>query len=126
MHMLRIQNGTIFGAPLQFVSDSYMGRNEQGISLALGIYFGLVVLAVMLSVTGAVTLQDQGYVLYSIPPVLMALTQGTINGPRGAAPVGRLALVEQHGAAGDAAVSPSRRCSCSSPRSCRLRNARAV
>jgi two-component system, sensor histidine kinase LadS len=83
MHLLRIQNGTIFGAPLQFVSDSYMGRNEQGISLALGIYFGLVVLAVMLSVTGAVTLQDQGYVLYSISAVLMALTQATITGLAG-------------------------------------------
>jgi two-component system, sensor histidine kinase LadS len=83
MHMLRIQNGTIFGAPLQFVSDSYMGRNEQGISLALGIYFGLVVLAVMLSVTGAVTLQDQGYILYSISAVLMALTQATITGLAG-------------------------------------------
>jgi two-component system, sensor histidine kinase LadS len=83
VHLLRIQNGTIFGAPLQFVSDSYMGRNEQGISLALGIYFGLVVLAVMLSVTGAVTLQDQGYVLYSISAVLMALTQATITGLAG-------------------------------------------
>jgi two-component system, sensor histidine kinase LadS len=83
VHLLRIQNGTIFGAPLQFVSDSYMGRNEQGISLALGIYFGLVVLAVMLSVTGAVTLQDHGYVLYSISAVLMALTQATITGLAG-------------------------------------------
>jgi two-component system, sensor histidine kinase LadS len=83
VHLLRIQNGTIFGAPMQFVSDSYMGRNEQGISLALGIYFGLVVLAVMLSVTGAVTLQDHGYVLYSISAVLMALTQATITGLAG-------------------------------------------
>jgi two-component system, sensor histidine kinase LadS len=83
VHLLRIENGTIFGAPLQFVSDSYVGRTEQGISLALGVYFGLVVLAVMLSVTGAVTLQDQGYVLYSISAVLMALTQATITGLAG-------------------------------------------
>jgi len=83
VHLLRIQNGTIFGAALQFVSDSYMGRTEQGISLALGVYFGLVVLAVMLSVTGAVTLQDQGYILYSISAVLMALTQATITGLAG-------------------------------------------
>jgi GGDEF domain-containing protein len=83
LHLLRIQNGTIFGAPLQFVSDSYMGRNEQGISLMLGIYFGLVVLAVMLAVTGAITLQDQGYTLYAISAVLMALTQATITGLAG-------------------------------------------
>jgi two-component system, sensor histidine kinase LadS len=38
---------------------------------------------VMLSVTGAVTLQDQGYVLYSISAVLMALTQATITGLAG-------------------------------------------
>ena len=83
VHLLRIQNGTIFGAPLQFVSDSYMGRNEQGISLMLGIYFGLVVLAVMLAVTGAVTLEDPGYTLYAISAVLMALTQATITGLAG-------------------------------------------
>ena len=83
VHLLRIQNGTIFGAPLQFVSDTYMGRTEQGISLMLGIYFGLVVLAVMLAVTGAVTLQDKGYWLYAISAVLMALTQATITGLAG-------------------------------------------
>jgi GGDEF domain-containing protein len=82
-HLLRIQNGTIFGAPMGFVSDTYMGRTEQGISLMLGIYFGLVVLAVMLSIAGAVTLQDQGYWLYAISAVLMALTQATITGLAG-------------------------------------------
>ncbi|MBC5786056.1 diguanylate cyclase [Ramlibacter sp. USB13] len=83
VHLLRIQNGTIFGAPLQLVSDSYMGRTEQGISLMLGIYFGLVVLAVMLAVTGAVTLEDSGYWLYAISALLMALTQATITGLAG-------------------------------------------
>jgi GGDEF domain-containing protein len=83
VHYLRIQNGTIFGAPMQFVSDSYLARNEQGISLALGVYFGLVVLAVMLSLAGAITLQERGYVLYAISAVLMALTQATITGLAG-------------------------------------------
>ena len=83
VHLLRIQNGTIFGAPMQFVSDTYMGRTEQGISLMLGIYFGLVLLAVMLAVTGAITLQDPGYWLYAISAVLMALTQATITGLAG-------------------------------------------
>jgi GGDEF domain-containing protein len=83
VHLLRIQNGTIFGAPMQFVSDSYLGRNEQGISLALGIYFGLVVLAVMLSAAGAISLQERGYMLYAVSAVLMALTQATITGLAG-------------------------------------------
>jgi GGDEF domain-containing protein len=83
VHLLRIQNGTIFGAPMQFVSDSYHGRKEQGISLALGIYFGLVVLAVMLSAAGAISLQERGYMLYAVSAVLMALTQATITGLAG-------------------------------------------
>jgi two-component system, sensor histidine kinase LadS len=80
---LRIQNGTIFGAPLQFVSDSYLMRTEQGVSLALGIYFGLVVLAVMLSLAAAFTVKEQIYTLYAISAVLMALTQATITGLAG-------------------------------------------
>ena len=83
VHLLRIQNGTIFGAPLQFVSDSQLGRTEQSISLMLGIYFGLVVLAVMLATAGAITLRDPGYTLYTISAILMALTQATITGLAG-------------------------------------------
>jgi len=83
VHYVRVQNGTIFGAPMQFVSDNYIMRQEQGISLALGIYFGLVVLAVMLSVAGAVTLKDHIYTLYAVSAVLMALTQATITGLAG-------------------------------------------
>jgi two-component system, sensor histidine kinase LadS len=80
---LRIQNGTIFGAPLDFVSESYLMRTEQGVSLALGIYFGLVVLAVMLSVAAAFTVKEQIYNLYAVSAVLMALTQATITGLAG-------------------------------------------
>ncbi|HEX7892116.1 MAG TPA: 7TM diverse intracellular signaling domain-containing protein [Ramlibacter sp.] len=83
VHYLRIQNGTIFGAPLQFVSDSYLARHEQGISLALGIYFGLVVLTVMLSAAGAITLKDQGYTLYALSCIFVALTQATMTGLAG-------------------------------------------
>jgi len=83
VHYVRVQNGTIFGAPMQFVSDNYIMRTEQGISLALGIYFGLVVLAVMLSVAGAITLKDHIYTLYAVSAVLMAVTQATITGLAG-------------------------------------------
>lgn len=83
VHYLRVQNGTIFGAPLQFVSDSYLARHEQGISLALGIYFGLVVLTVMLSAAGAITLKDSGYTLYALSCIFVALTQATMTGLAG-------------------------------------------
>ena len=83
VHYLRVRNGTIFGAPLQFVGDDHIMRSEQGISLALGIYFGLVALAVMLSLAGALTLKDPVYTLYAVSAVLMALTQATITGVAG-------------------------------------------
>lgn len=83
VHYLRIQNGTIFGAPMQFVSDNYLMRNEQGISVALGVYFGLVVLAVMLSLAAAATIKEQIYTVYAVSAVLMALTQATITGLAG-------------------------------------------
>jgi two-component system, sensor histidine kinase LadS len=41
------------------------------------------VLAVMLATAGAITLRDQGYTLYSISAILMALTQATITGLAG-------------------------------------------
>jgi GGDEF domain-containing protein len=83
VHYLRVQNGTIFGAPLQFVNDGYLARHEQGVSLALGIYFGLVVLTVMLSAAGAITLKDHGYTLYAFSCIFVALTQATMTGLAG-------------------------------------------
>jgi GGDEF domain-containing protein len=83
VHYLRVQNGTIFGAPLQFVNDSYLARNEQAVALALGIYFGLVVLAVTLSLIGAVTLKDRGYTIYAASALFIALTQATMTGLAG-------------------------------------------
>jgi GGDEF domain-containing protein len=83
VHLLRIENGTHFGAPLQFVSDSTLGRGEQGVSLMLGTYFGLVLLAVVLAITGALTLKDHGYTLYAVSAVLMALMQASLTGLAG-------------------------------------------
>lgn len=83
VHYLRVRHGTIFGAPMQFVSDNYIMRNEQGISLALGVYFGLVLLAVLLAWAGAFTLKDHVYHLYAISALLMALTQASITGLAG-------------------------------------------
>jgi GGDEF domain-containing protein len=83
VHYLRVRNGTTFGAPMQFVSDNYLMQTEQGISLALGVYFGLVALAVTLAVTGGITLKDPVYHLYAFSAVLMALTQATMTGLAG-------------------------------------------
>jgi two-component system, sensor histidine kinase LadS len=83
VHYLRIQNGTIFGAPLEFVSENYLGYTEQSVALGLGVYLGLVVLAVILAGIGGVSLQDQGYWLFAVSAVMMWLCQATLTGLAG-------------------------------------------
>jgi two-component system, sensor histidine kinase LadS len=56
VHYLRIQNGTIFGAPLRFVSENYLGHTQQSVALGLGAYLGVVLLAVVLAGIGGVGL----------------------------------------------------------------------
>jgi GGDEF domain-containing protein len=83
VHWLRIQNGTIFGAPLQFTNERYLGLTQQSIALGLGVYLGLVVLAVILAGIGGVSLGDKGYWLYALSAVMMWLTQATLTGLAG-------------------------------------------
>ncbi|MDP3355822.1 MAG: 7TM diverse intracellular signaling domain-containing protein [Polaromonas sp.] len=82
-YMVRVDNPYSFGAPLRFVSESYLSRNEQRTSLILGIYFGLAGLAVTLAALSAVSLRDSAYGLYAVSVALMALTQAAITGIAG-------------------------------------------
>ncbi|MDP2819395.1 MAG: 7TM diverse intracellular signaling domain-containing protein [Polaromonas sp.] len=82
-YLVRVENPYDFGAPLRFVSESYLSRNEQRTSLILGIYFGLAGLAVMLAALSAVSLRDSAYGLYAVSVALMALTQAAITGIAG-------------------------------------------
>lgn len=83
VHYLRVQNGTVFGAPLQFVSENHLGSRSQAISVGLGMYVGLVVLAVVLGVLGAFTLHDKGYGLFAVSALMMCLTQASLTGLSG-------------------------------------------
>jgi GGDEF domain-containing protein len=83
VHWLRIQNGTIFGAPLQFVSENYLSGTEQSIALWLGVYLGFVVLAVVLAGIGGLSLGDKGYWFYALSAVMMWLCQATLTGLAG-------------------------------------------
>ena len=83
VHLLHVRNRTTFSGPLQFVSDSHLSRSEQRVSLALGMYFGLAALAVILALLGAVTLRDHAYALYAFSVVLMGVTQATMTGLAG-------------------------------------------
>lgn len=82
-YYVRIENPHSFSAPLSFVSESYLYRSEQRVSLILGIYFGLAGLAVMLAALSAVSLRDTAYSLYGLSVALMALTQAAMTGIAG-------------------------------------------
>lgn len=82
-YLLRVENSHSFGAPVSFVSESYLSRNEQRTSLILGIYFGLAGLAAVLSALSAVSLRDTAYGLYAVTVTLMALTQASLTGIAG-------------------------------------------
>ena len=82
-YLIRIENKHSFGAPIQFVSESWLLRDEQQNSVLLGIYFGLAGLAIVLSVMGAVSLRDASYALYAVSVLLMALTQASLTGIAG-------------------------------------------
>ena len=82
-YLLRLENGHSFGTQLRFISDSYLNRSEQRVSLILGIFFGLVGLAVVMSVISAVSLRDSAYGYYALACMLMGLTQASATGISG-------------------------------------------
>ena len=82
-YLIRIQNTHSFGAPVQFVSEGYLLRDEQQASVLLGIYFGLAGLAVILAVMSAVSLRDRSYALYALSVTFLALTQASLTGIAG-------------------------------------------
>ncbi len=82
-YLLQLENGNSFGTQLRFVSESYLSRSEQRVSLILGIFFGLVGLAVIVSVLSAVSLRDPAYGFYAVSATLMGLTQAGATGIAG-------------------------------------------
>ncbi|MBG9389916.1 sensor domain-containing diguanylate cyclase [Caenimonas aquaedulcis] len=82
-YLLRVENPHAFGAPLQFVSESYLGLHEQSTSLILGIYFGLAGLAVAVGFLSAVSLRDSAYGFYALGVLLMGMSQASMTGIAG-------------------------------------------
>lgn len=79
-YLLRLENGHSFGVKLQFLSESHLNRSEQRVSLILGIFFGLVGLAAVISALSALSLRDPAYGFYAVSVTLMGLTQTTATG----------------------------------------------
>ena len=82
-YLLRLENGHSMSAPVQFISESYLNRSEQRVSLILGIFFGLAGLAVIVSAASAVSLRDAAYGYYAVAVTFSALTQASLTGIAG-------------------------------------------
>ena len=82
-YLLRLENGHSFGTQLRFVSEGRLSYSEQRVSLILGIFFGLVGLAVVVSVLSAVSLRDPAYGFYAVAAAMMGLTQASATGIAG-------------------------------------------
>jgi two-component system, sensor histidine kinase LadS len=86
--LVRVENPHSYGAPLQFVSERQLVRQEQRTALILGIYFGLAGLATVLSLVAAFALRDPTFGWYAASVVLLSLSQaGDAGGHRRAAVV---------------------------------------
>jgi two-component system, sensor histidine kinase LadS len=79
-YLLKVENAQSYSAPLDFVSDSYLGRSEQQTSLILGIYFGLAGFAALLAVLSGISLRDSAYGFYALSVALMGLAQAAMTG----------------------------------------------
>ena len=82
-YLLQLENGHSFGTPLRFLSDSHLNHSEQQVSLILGIFFGLVGLAAVVSALSALSLRDPAYGFYAASVTLMGLTQASATGIAG-------------------------------------------
>jgi two-component system, sensor histidine kinase LadS len=82
-YLLRLENGHSFGTQLRFISESHLNHSEQRVSLILGIFFGLVGLAAVVSALSGLSLRDPAYGFYAASVTLMGLTQATATGIAG-------------------------------------------
>lgn len=80
---LKVENRHSFGAPLSLVSEAHFSAAGQRSALLLGMYFGLALLAVALSLLGAVAFRDKTHALYALAVATMALTQAALTGVAG-------------------------------------------
>ncbi|MBN9407779.1 MAG: diguanylate cyclase [Burkholderiales bacterium] len=82
-YLLRIENMHGFSAPLLLESESAVHRADQRVTLLLGAFFGLGLLAAVVSLLSAVALRDGTYALYSMSVMATALVQAAMTGMAG-------------------------------------------
>ena len=79
-YLLRLENAQGFSAPLRFVNARYVLRNEQMVSLFLGVYFGIATLGCAIGLIGLLWLRDRAYLYYGASSALVGLTLAALTG----------------------------------------------
>lgn len=79
-YLLRLENGTPISAPLHFVSEGYLSHSEQRVSLVLGMFFGLLGLAVLMCTISALLLRDATQGWYALLALLLGVSQSSATG----------------------------------------------
>ena len=82
-YLLRIENAQGFSAPMRFITARYVLREEQRVSIFLGVFFGLALLGWLVGVAGLLWLRDSAYFFYGLCAVLIGLTQAASSGVAG-------------------------------------------
>lgn len=82
-YLLRVENARFFAAPLRLIDESHFSQHEQRTSLALGMYFGLAVLAAAVALLSALSLRDSAYGATALAVATMGLTHASFSGIAG-------------------------------------------
>lgn len=82
-YLLRLDNDDAVSAPLQFISESRLNDSEQRVALLLGMFFGLIGLAALVSALSAALLHDTAYGFYALCVTLIGLTLAGATGIAG-------------------------------------------
>lgn len=82
-YLLRIEASNSFSTPIQFVSESGLSAEQQRISLAHGMYFGLLGMVAIFALISAVVMRDQAYAWFSLYALAINLSVATGVGVAG-------------------------------------------
>ena len=79
-HWLRVQHAFPTSVPVFAVEEHQLLRRERLVSLGLGVYFGLTLLATVLTLAAAVWMRDSAAALFVLPALLLGLSAATFAG----------------------------------------------
>lgn len=74
-YLLRISHTEAFSAPVQFANEAHLGIQGQSSAFLLGIFFGLILFSILLSIFSAVLLRDWAFGFFALSLLLMGLSQ---------------------------------------------------